>query len=50
VRACTDLTGFGLIGHLIEMTRPSGVDVTIDLSALPRLAGATECIDAGIVS
>jgi selenide,water dikinase len=50
VRACTDLTGFGLIGHLIEMTRPSGVDVTLDLSALPRLTGASECIEAGIMS
>jgi len=50
VRACTDVTGFGLIGHLIEMTRPSAVDVTLDLSALPRLAGATECIEGGIAS
>ena len=49
-RACTDLTGFGLLGHLIEMTQPSGVDAELQLSALPRLDGALECVRAGIVS
>lgn len=48
--ACTDLTGFGLLGHLVEMTRPSGVDAEIDLSALPLLDGALEMVSAGIVS
>ncbi|MBK9520772.1 MAG: selenide, water dikinase SelD [Rhodocyclaceae bacterium] len=48
--ACTDLTGFGLLGHLIEMTRPSIVDAEITLSALPLLDGAEECVAAGIVS
>jgi len=48
--ACTDLTGFGLLGHLVEMTRPSGVDARVDLSALPLLAGAQECVAQGIVS
>jgi selenide, water dikinase len=48
--ACTDLTGFGLLGHLVEMTRPSGVDAEINLSALPLLDGAQECVAAGIVS
>ena len=48
--ACTDLTGFGLLGHLVEMTRPSGVDAEIDLGALPLLDGAQECVNAGIVS
>ena len=48
--ACTDLTGFGLLGHLVEMTRPSGVDAEIDLNALPLLDGAQECVAAGIVS
>jgi len=49
-RACTDLTGFGLLGHLIEMTQPSGVDAELQLSALPLLDGALECVQAGIVS
>ena len=48
--ACTDLTGFGLLGHLVEMTRPSGVDAVLRLSALPLLDGAQECVAAGIVS
>ena len=48
--ACTDLTGFGLLGHLVEMTRPSGVDAELVMSALPLLDGAEECVAAGIVS
>jgi len=48
--ACTDLTGFGLLGHLVEMTRPSGVDAVLRLSALPLLDGARECVQAGILS
>lgn len=48
--ACTDLTGFGLLGHLVEMTRPSGVDAQLRLSALPLLDGAVEMVAAGIVS
>jgi selenide,water dikinase len=48
--ACTDLTGFGLLGHLVEMTRPSGVDAELHLNALPLLDGAVACVQAGIVS
>ncbi len=48
--ACTDLTGFGLLGHLVEMTRPSGVDAELQLSALPLLDGAVDCVKAGIFS
>jgi selenide, water dikinase len=48
--ACTDLTGFGLLGHLVEMTKPSGVDAEIHMSSLPLLDGAEECVAAGIVS
>jgi selenide,water dikinase len=48
--ACTDLTGFGLLGHLVEMTKPSGVDAELVLSDLPLLEGAQECVAAGIVS
>ena len=43
-------TGFGLLGHLVEMTKPSGVDAEIVLSALPVLDGALETVAAGIVS
>jgi selenide, water dikinase len=48
--SCTDLTGFGLLGHLVEMTRPSGVDAELHLSKLPMLDGAEECVALGIVS
>jgi selenide,water dikinase len=49
-RACTDLTGFGLLGHLLEMSRPSGVDLRLKLSALPVLEGAAESAAAGHLS
>ena len=48
--ACTDVTGFGLLGHLVEMIKPSHVDVEIDLGAIPFLAGAEETVAAGIFS
>ncbi len=48
--ACTDVTGFGLLGHLIEMTRASEVHATIKTSAIPLLDGATECIEMGVFS
>ncbi len=48
--ASTDLTGFGLLGHLVEMTRPSGVDAELNLASLPVLDGAEETAAAGILS
>ncbi|WP_166263848.1 selenide, water dikinase SelD [Marinobacter caseinilyticus] len=48
--ACTDVTGFGLLGHLVEMTRPSGVDAELDLGSIPILPGAEETAAAGILS
>jgi selenide,water dikinase len=48
--ACTDLTGFGLLGHLVEMTRPIGVDAELELDALPLLDGAAETVAAGVLS
>jgi selenide,water dikinase len=48
--ACTDVTGFGLLGHLVEMVRPSGVDVTLKLASLPILDGALETVQSGIFS
>ena len=46
----TDVTGFGLLGHLVEMTKASGVHVRLDLGAVPFLAGARECVASGIFS
>ncbi|MDP6581890.1 MAG: selenide, water dikinase SelD [Vicinamibacterales bacterium] len=48
--ACTDVTGFGLLGHLVEMTRASGVDARLALSSVPVLDGALETSGAGLLS
>jgi selenide,water dikinase len=48
--ACTDVTGFGLLGHLLEMTRASGVDATLRIAVVPLLEGAIETVAAGILS
>jgi selenide,water dikinase len=48
--ACTDLTGFGLFGHLLEMVRASGVNAELRLAALPLLDGALDCMQAGVQS
>ena len=48
--AATDVTGFGLIGHLVEMTRASGVDAVLDLASLPIMEGARETLALGIFS
>ena len=48
--ACTDITGFGLLGHLREMIEPEGARVSLSLSALPVLDGALTCIERGLLS
>ncbi len=50
VGACTDVTGFGLIGHLIEMARASKVNAEVYLDQIPLLDGASETIALGIFS
>ena len=47
--AMTDVTGFGLVGHLHKMLHASGVSATLDAEALPILPGAQALIDAGVI-
>jgi len=49
VHAATDITGFGLIGHLREMAAGSGVSVRIHAAAVPVLDGALECVRNGFI-
>lgn len=49
VRCATDITGFGLLGHLLHMARGSGVSMEVDGNALPRLPGAYELLDMGCI-
>ena len=49
-RAATDITGFGLLGHLVEMLRTSEVDVTLAIDRIPLLDGARETVAMGIFS
>jgi selenide,water dikinase len=49
VNAMTDVTGFGLIGHLREMVLASDVSVRISAGSVPLLVGALECVRAGYV-
>lgn len=48
--ACTDVTGFGLAGHLVEMLEASEAAATIEMDSLPRLEGVADCFEAGVLS
>lgn len=49
VRAATDVTGFGLLGHLYKMCRASGVGAELDFSAVPAVDGAMEALAEGFI-
>ncbi|GAB6933923.1 selenide, water dikinase SelD [Calditerricola satsumensis] len=49
VHACTDVTGFGLLGHAYEMAAGSGVGLRIEAERVPILPGARELAAEGIV-
>lgn len=49
VHSCTDVTGFGLMGHLKEMSVGSKCDVKIDYSKLPFIEKAKEMATAGVI-
>jgi selenide, water dikinase len=48
--ACTDITGFGLLGHLLEMLRASDMDAVLDPESIPALDGAVSFLGRGITS
>src|SRR5205085_1500778 len=48
--ACTDVTGFGLIGHLLEMLTASEMDARLDPETIPALEGALALLATGIAS
>ncbi|MDH5301771.1 MAG: selenide, water dikinase SelD [Gammaproteobacteria bacterium] len=47
VKAMTDVTGFGLLGHLLEVCEGSGVHATIDFAAVPTLPAIREYLELG---
>ena len=47
--ACTDITGFGLMGHLGEMAESSGVDVEVIWDDIPVFSGIPYCLANGII-
>jgi selenide, water dikinase len=50
VRCATDITGFGLLGHLMKLARASGVSAVLEAAAVPYLEGAREALASGYVS
>lgn len=50
VRCATDITGFGLLGHLVKLARASQVTAVLDARSIPYLSGAREAVRAGYVS
>jgi selenide,water dikinase len=49
VHACTDITGFGFLGHALEMAEGSGVAMTVRAAAVPFLAGVRPLAEQGII-
>lgn len=50
IHGCTDITGFGLLGHGWEMAKASGVSLEIEMRRVPVLAGAAELARQGYVA
>ena len=49
VRCATDVTGFGLLGHLYKLARASGVTAVLDHAAVPLIEGARDAVRDGYV-
>jgi selenide,water dikinase len=50
VHAATDVTGFGLLGHLRELAAGSGLHAVVDASAVPVIDGVRDLLAAGMVA
>jgi selenide,water dikinase len=50
VHAMTDVTGFGFLGHLLEMCRGSGIGARVNMAEVPLLAKVLAMADAGLVT
>jgi selenide,water dikinase len=48
VHACTDITGFGLIGHAIEMAAASGCTIELEAAAVPLIAGVLALVEGNV--
>jgi selenide,water dikinase len=49
VNACTDITGYGLLGHLLEMCKGSNVSVTLEFNKIPIIQGVYELAQKGFI-
>ena len=49
VHACTDITGFGLLGHMAEMATASGVSISVNVEAIPYMEEAIAYAKMGLV-
>jgi len=49
IRSCTDITGFGLLGHLVEMINGNNVGMEIDASLIPMLPRTVEFVQMGLI-
>ena len=49
VNACTDITGYGLLGHLLEICQASEVSATLEFNAIPLIQGVYELTQKGFV-
>jgi len=50
IHSCTDITGFGIIGHALEMSRGSAVRIDLDFSALPFYPNSLEMYRKGVTT
>jgi selenide,water dikinase len=50
VHALTDVTGFGLLGHLLELARGAGLEAQLDIGSIPLLPGVQQLAESGYVT